>query len=42
MGLSVGGTDDEVGKAAIVGLEALGAFSESDESGERGGVVACS
>ena len=40
--LSVDGADDEVGEATVVGLEALGAFSESDESGESGGVVACS
>ena len=39
--LSVNGTDDEVGKAAVVGLEAFRTFSESDESGECGGVVAC-
>ena len=41
-GLSVDGMDDEVGEAAVIGLEAFRAFSESDESGERGGVVACS
>ena len=41
-GLPIAGADDEIGEAAVVGLETLGAFSESDESGERGGVVACS
>ena len=41
-GLSVNGTDDEVGEATVIGLETLGAFSELDESGERGGVMACS
>ena len=40
--LSVNGTDDEVGETAVVGLETLRAFSKSDESGECGGVVACS
>ena len=34
--------DDEVGEAAIIGLETLGALSESEEAGERGGVMACS
>ena len=41
-GLPVDSADDEVGEAAVVGLEALGTFSESEESRERGGVVACS
>ena len=41
-GLSVDGADNEVGEAAVVGLEALGTFSESDEPGKCGGVVACS
>ena len=41
-GLPVNSMDNEVRKAAVVGLEALGAFSESDEAGECGGVVACS
>ena len=40
--LAIDSTDDEVGKAAIVGLEAFGAFSELDEGCECGGVVACS
>ena len=41
-GLSINCMDDEVWEATVVGLVALGAFSESDEAGERGGVVACS
>ena len=41
-GLSVSSTDNEVGEAAVIGLESLGTLSESEESGERGGVVACS
>ena len=41
-GLSVDGADDEVREATIIGLESLGTFSESDECGESGGVVACS
>ena len=41
-GLSIDGTDDEVGEMAVIGLETFGAFSESEESGECGGVVACS
>ena len=36
-GLSVDGTDNEVWKTAVVGLEAFGALSESDEPGECGG-----
>lgn len=35
------GTNDEVGEAAVIGLESFWAFSESDEAGECGGVVAC-
>ena len=41
-GLPVDGANDKVGEAAVVGLKPLGALSESDESGECGGVVACS
>ena len=40
--MSVDGTDDEVGETAVIGLETFGAFSESEESGKCGGVVACS
>ena len=41
-GLPVNGVDDKVGEVAVVSLESLRTFSESDESGECGGVVACS
>ena len=41
-GLFVDGADDEVREAAVIGLEAFGAFSQSDEFCECGGVVACS
>ena len=41
-GLSVNSTDNEVGEAAVIGLETLGALSESEEACECGGVVACS
>ena len=40
-GLSIDRMDNEVWEAAVVGLVTLGALSESDEAGERGGVVAC-
>ena len=40
--LTINGVDDEVGETTIVGLETFQAFSESDECGECGGVVACS
>ena len=39
--MPVNGADDKVREAAVVGLEALRALSESDEPGECGGVVAC-
>ena len=39
-GLLVDGADDEVRKAAVVGLESFRAPSESDECGERGGAHA--
>ena len=41
-GLTVDGTDDEVGEATVVVLIPGRTFSESDEVGECGGVVACS
>ena len=37
--LPIGGMNNEVGETAVVGLEALGTFSELDEAGKCGGVV---
>ena len=41
-GLTIDGADDEVGEATVVVLVSCRTFSESDELGECGGVVACS
>ena len=40
--MAVDGADDKVRQTAVVGLVSGGTFSESDEFGECGGVVACS